>query len=201
MRVGVLGGTFDPIHLGYLLIAEEVRLRLNLQRVIFIPAGQPRLRPHEARASAADRLRMVELATGDNPFYEICTAEIQRSGPTYTVDTLEGLHSRLGTETCLYFIVGADILGKFHLWKDPHRILELCRLVVVARAGEDDFNWSARSAKFPEVDSRVTRLATPLIDISGTDIRERICRGESLHHLVPDTVADYIREHGLFVSG
>jgi nicotinate-nucleotide adenylyltransferase len=201
MRVGVLGGTFDPIHLGHLLIAEEVRLRLDLQQVIFIPAGQPRLRTHEAIADGADRLRMVELATTGNPFFRACAVEVHRSGPTYTVDTLEELHRDQGPDTCLHFIVGEDILGNFHLWKDPDRVLELCRLVVVGRPGADGLETEDWSTKFPRAAARVTRLATPRIDISGTDIRKRVCRGESLRYLVPESVADYIRERGLYLTG
>ena len=114
MRVGVLGGTFDPVHLGHLAIAEEVRIKLDLDRVIFIPAGQPRLRADEYLTPAIDRLRMVELATGDNPQFQVCDIEIQRSGPTFTVDTLVELGQRLDPDTSLYFIVGADILGQLH---------------------------------------------------------------------------------------
>ena len=196
-----MGGTFDPIHLGHLLMGEEVRLRLDLAQVIFIPAAEPRLRPHEARASAADRLHMVELATADNPFFKTCAAEVYRSGPTYTVDTLQELHRDLGTDTCLHFIVGEDILGSFHLWKDPERVLELSRLVVVGRPGVDALDWEDWSAKFPGAATRVTRLATPLIDLSGTGIRQRVCQGESLRYLVPEPVADYIRARGLYLSG
>ncbi len=119
MRIGVLGGTFDPIHLGHLMIAEEVRLRLQLDRIIFIPAGQPRLRADEYLTPAADRLRMVQLATANDPHFQVCDVETRRSGPTYTVDTLEELDQRLGPDASLHFIVGEDILGQFHRWKDP----------------------------------------------------------------------------------
>lgn len=125
--------------------------------------------------------------------------EVHRSGPTYTVDTLEELHRDLGPETCLNFIVGEDILGNFHLWKEPDRVLELCRLVVVGRPISDGLEWSDWSAKFPRAATRAMRLATPRIDVSGTDIRNRVCRGESVRYLVPEPVADYIRERGLYL--
>ena len=135
MRVGVLGGTFDPIHIGHLIIAEEARLRLGLDKVIFMPAGQPRLRASDAHAPAEDRLRMVELAMADNPHFEASSLEVDRAGTTYTVDTLEELHNTFQDEVSLFFIVGEDILEKFHLWKDPERILRLCTLAVVTRKG------------------------------------------------------------------
>ena len=198
MRVGVLGGTFDPIHLGHLLIAEEVRIKLNLERVIFMPAGQPRLRAEEPLSPAADRLRMVELAVASNPHFQACLSDIRRSGPTYTVDTLEELHQQLGAGACLFFIVGEDVLEQFHRWKDPERVLELCHLVVVTRPGQEDFDWPDWTARFFRSTGNTTRLSTPQIDISGSEIRRRASLGQSLRYLVPDAVAEYIQERGLY---
>ena len=198
MRVGVLGGTFDPVHLGHLAIAEEVRIKLDLDRVIFIPAGQPRLRADEYLTSAIDRLRMVELATGDNPYFQVCDIEIQRSGPTYTVDTLVELGQRLGLDTSLYFIVGADILGQFHRWKDPEKVLEACHLVVVSRPGHQDDDWPEWFRGADSVKDKVTQLEIPMVDISGTEIRRRASLGESVRHLVPDLVAEYIQDRKLY---
>ena len=193
-----MGGTFDPIHIGHLIIAEEARLRLGLEKVIFMPAGQPRLRPSDAHASAEDRLRMVELATEDNPHFEACSLEVQRAGTTYTVDTLEELHNTFQEEVSLFFIVGEDILEKFHLWKEPERILRLCTLAVVTR----------KSAASPEVgqwafmfgcnEGSVVRLDSPIIEVSATNIRGRIRRKEPLRYLVPGSVAHYIFEHDLY---
>ena len=198
MRVGILGGTFDPIHIGHLIIAEEARLRLGLDKVIFMPAGQPRLRASDAHASAEDRLRMVELATADNPDFETSSLEVYRAGTTYTVDTLEELHNTLQDEVSLFFIVGEDILEKFHLWKDPDRILRLCTLAVVTRKGAAssyDEDWASR---FGWPDGAVVRLDSPVIEVSATDIRERIHRKEPLRYLVPGPVAHYIFEHNLY---
>ena len=198
VRVGVLGGTFDPVHLGHLAIAEEVRRRLDLDRVIFIPAGQPRLREDEYLTPADDRLRMVALATEGNPHFRVCDLEVQRSGPTYTVDTLDELGRRLGDYSELYFIVGADILGQFHRWKDPERVLDSCHLVVVSRPGHQELDWpewfqSAASAK-----DKITRIEIPMVDISGTEIRRRAGLGESVRSLVPDPVAEYIQDRKLY---
>ena len=200
MRVGVLGGTFDPVHLGHLIVAEEVRLRLELERVIFVPAGQPRLRTDEYLSPAADRLRMVQLATADNPYFQVCDSETRRSGPTYTVDTLDELGRSLETGASLYFIVGSDVLGQFHRWKDPERVLDLCNLVVVTRSGHDDFDWPAWQKSFPQATDKSTLLDTPIVDISGSEIRRRAGRGESVRYLVPDSVAEYIRERNLYAG-
>ena len=198
MRVGVLGGTFDPVHLGHLAIAEEVRIKLDLDRVIFIPAGQPRLRADEYLTPAIDRLRMVELAIGDNPRFQVCDIEIQRSGPTFTVDTLVELGQRLDPDTSLYFIVGADILGQFHRWKDPEKVLEACHLVVVSRAGHQDDDWPEWFQGADSAKDKVTQLEIPMVDISGTEIRRRASLGESVRHLVPDLVAEYIQDRKLY---
>ncbi len=198
MRVGILGGTFDPIHIGHLIIAEEARLKLGLQKVIFMPAGQPRLRPSDAYASAEDRFHMVELATADNPCFETCSLEVHRAGTTYTVDTLDELRNAFPEGASLFFIVGEDILEKFHLWKDPERILQLCTLAVVTRKGaasSDDEGWASR---FGCADGSVVRLDSPVIEVSATDIRERIHRKEPLRYLVPGPVAHYIFEHNLY---
>ena len=198
MRVGVLGGTFDPVHLGHLAIAEEARIKLDLDRFIFIPAGQPRLRADEYLTPAIDRLRMVELATGDNPRFQVCDIEIQRSGPTYTVDTLVELGQRFGLDTSLYFIVGADILGQFHRWKDPEKVLDACHLVVVSRPGHRDDDWPEWFQGADSSKDKVTQLEIPMVDISGTEIRRRASLGESVRHLVPDLVAEYIQDRKLY---
>ena len=198
MRVGVLGGTFDPVHLGHLAIAEEARIKLDLDRFIFIPAGQPRLRADEYLTPAIDRLRMVELATGDNPHFQVCDIEIQRSGPTYTVDTLVELGQRFGPDTSLYFIVGADILGQFHRWKDPEKVLDACHLVVVSRPGHRDDDWPEWFQGADSSKDKVTQLEIPMVDISGTEIRRRASLGESVRRLVPDLVVEYIQDRKLY---
>ena len=200
MRVGVLGGTFDPIHLGHLKIAEEARIKMDLELVLFIPTGQPRLRTDKYLSPVADRLRMVELATSDNPYFQVCDNETRRGGPTYTVDTLIELRGSLGTDASLYFIVGVDILRRFHDWKEPERVLELCNVVVVTRPGHEDFDWPAWLVTFPQAADRLTWLDTITVDISGTEIRRRSWQGKSVHKLVPASVAEYIQERNLYTQ-
>ena len=199
MRVGILGGTFDPIHLGHLIVAEEARVGRDLEQVIFIPAGQPRLKGEEPQATPEQRLRMVELAVASNPHFRVVRNEVDRAGPTYTVDTLEELQGELGPETTLCFILGLDALGQFHRWKDPERIIQMCELVIVNRPGfQNTAVLDEQLARYPAIGSKISLLNIPRIEISSTDIRQRAARGSSLRYLVPDPVADYARAQGLY---
>ena len=197
MRVGVLGGTFDPVHLAHLIIGEEARSQLELDRVLFMPAGQPWLKAGQVLSPAADRLRMVELAVKGNPQFQVCCHEVNRDGPTYTVDTLEELHQELDPDAEFFFIIGQDALDQFHRWKQPERLLQLCRLVVARRLGHDDFDSEVWRRRFSNANEPAF-LAAPLIDISGTEIRRRAAGGGTLRYLVPDAVADYIKKRRLY---
>ena len=202
MRVGILGGTFDPVHLGHLIVAEQARVRLDLDRVIFIPAGQPWLRAEQPAADGPDRLRMVELAVKSNPAFEASSQEIDRPGPTYTVDTLEVLKEELSREpdadTVLHYIIGMDALEQFHRWKDPERVVELCHLVIVNRPGHQGVDVNDVVGRYPEAGTKLTLLNVPRIEISSTEIRKRVSEGISIRYLVPDSVEEYIREQGLY---
>jgi nicotinate-nucleotide adenylyltransferase len=200
MRVGILGGTFDPIHIGHLIIAEESRIRLALDRVLFTPTGQPQLKSEPPIASALHRLNMVRLAVAGNPHFAVSLNEVDRPGPSYTVDTLGELSTELGATTELHFILGMDALQQFHLWRDPERVLELCKLVVVRRPGGQDFEVQELLSRYSQAGNRVVVLSTLLIDISGTDIRHRAAAGLSLRYLVPEAVEQYIREHRLYIA-
>ncbi len=202
MRVGILGGTFDPVHLGHLIVAEQARVRLDLDRVIFIPAGQPWLRAEQPAAGGPDRLRMVELAVKSNPAFEASSQEIDRPGPTYTVDTLEVLTVELsresGADTALHLIIGMDALEQFHRWKDPERVVELCHLVIVNRPGHQGVDVNDVVGRYPEAGTKLTLLNVPRIEISSTEIRKRVSEGISIRYLAPDSVEEYIREQGLY---
>lgn len=201
MQVGILGGTFDPVHLAHLVMAEEARTSMGLSHVLFVPAGEPWLKEGRALSSVSHRVNMVRLAVEDNPHFQVSLAEVQRPGPSYTVDTLEGLVEELGPETALHFILGVDALEEFHRWKEPARILALASLVVVGRPGRPAFEWTAFFSRFPQAEGRVRLLESPLIGISGTEIRQRAEAGASLRYLVPLKVADYIHDHGVYPRG
>ena len=190
MKLGLLGGMFDPIHIGHLRAAEIVREALELDEVVFVPAGVP---PHRERpaASGLDRYAMVALATSAHRAFVPSDVELAREGPSYTVETVAQLRARRpGTEVVL--IVGSDNLPMIAEWREPERLLELCTVAVVERPG---------SAPVPAgglPPTRVHRVEGTALPIASRDLRERIRSGRSVRHLVPDGVADYIDKRGLY---
>ena len=200
-KVCVLGGTFDPIHRGHLIVAGVVRERLSSAEVMLVPAGQPWLKSERAIATAADRLAMVRLAAAGQCGLSVSTIEIERSGPSYTVDTLRALKTVLPSGDELYFILGWDNLLDLPRWHKPEEIIRLCRLVAVPRIGSRVPEAAALEKRLPGLSGRVILLDKPEIDISATVIRERVKLGLPINHLVPDAVGHYIQEHHLYRSG
>lgn len=194
---GVLGGTFDPIHLGHLAIAEQVRESLDLAGVLFVPAGMPWHKPDRLITPATHRIAMVELAIDGNPCFRLSHAEVDRPGPSYAVDTLGSLMS---TYSELVFILSVEALWRFPMWREPSRILELCRLAVVPRHGHRAPGRPWLAEHFPGQEERVLFLDGPDLGQSASDVRERASSGRSIRYLVPDRVADYIRSHHLYTS-
>ncbi len=190
MRTGVLGGTFDPVHLGHLLIAEEARVSLGLDDLLFIPAGQPYFKTGQSVSEACHRMAMVELAVASNPHFTASDVEIGRPGPTYTVDTLTELRKRLGEDRDLFLILGMDSLADLDRWRRPEDILALSTVVGFARPGADVPNGGKRG--------RIQLLDGPQVDISGSDIRRRVAAGLSIRYMVPEPVEEYIYEHRLY---
>lgn len=197
-RIGVLGGTFDPIHLGHLVVGEEARDRLGLDRLIFMPAGSPRLKEHAPLASALQRLEMVRLAVADDGASEVSRREVDRQGSTYTVDTIAELREQLSESDQVYFMVGMDALEQFDRWKEPERLLGMCNLVVVNRVGHQRVDVNDFVGRFPQAGPGLTLLTVPRLEISSTDIRNRVRDGRSIKHLTPTLVVDYIRREGLY---
>ncbi len=198
MRIGILGGTFDPIHMGHLLIAEESRVSLGLDRVLFVPAGRPWLKEGQPLTEAFHRVRMVELATASNPHFRALLNEIDRPGLTYTVDTLQELHAELGAEAELFFILGVDAFESFHRWKEPDQILGLCQLVVVSRPGYGEEQLGQIMARYESSRDRIVLLQVHNVDFSATEIRRRAALGLSFKYQVPEAVEKYILEQGLY---
>ncbi|MEE8373732.1 MAG: nicotinate-nucleotide adenylyltransferase [Dehalococcoidia bacterium] len=201
LRIGVFGGTFDPIHSGHLVIAEDVRLKLGLEEVLFMPAGQPWLKAERDVTEAAHRLEMAMLATALNPHFNVSTIELDRPGPTYTVDTIAELKSGVAAGAELCFILGLDALAELPQWKDPERLVNMCRLVGLRRPGYEKIDFRPLESGVPNASERVMMVDTPLIDVSATDIRSRVSRGISIRDLVPRVVEDYIAQHGLYRRG
>lgn len=192
-RLGLMGGTFDPIHYGHLVAAEEARVALGLERVLFIPAGTPWQKERRSVTPAEQRYEMTKLAADDNEFFEISRVEMEHEGPTYTIETLRMMRETLGTETGLYFVTGADAILQILTWKDPKEALELATFVAVSRPGHDLHELSELG-----VSDRVMRLEIPALAISSTDIRRRVAEGRPIRYLVPEQVRRYIEEQGLY---
>ncbi len=200
MNSGVLGGTFDPIHNGHLAVAEEVRARLRLDEILFVPAGQPWLKADSPILEATHRVEMVRLAIADKAYCKVSTMEVDRGGPSYTVDTMSELRGQIGDGEELYFILGWDSLGEIPQWKEPLRIIKMCRLVAVPRPGYPRPDLESLEASIPGLSQRVIILDKPEIDISASEIRERVARGLSINGLVPEAVERYIGEEGLYAA-
>ena len=200
MNIGVLGGTFDPIHTGHLIVAEEVRARLNLAVVLFVPAGQPWLKPDIPVSAAEHRVQMVRLAIADKPYFKLSTMEIERPGPSYTVDTIAELQRQLGAEDELFFILGWDSLTELPRWHEPSQLIKMCRLVAVPRPGYPHPRLKSLECALPGLAQNVMLMDKPEIDIDATEIRNRVAQGLSIRHLVPEPVERYIKQHKLYIG-
>lgn len=196
--VGILGGTFDPVHHGHLVIAEEAREALGLERVLLVPAASPPHKPGRPVTDAVHRLAMAELAVAGNPAFSVGRLELDRGGTSYTVDTLEALLADGLVDP--WFILSAEALAEFPAWREPGRILDLARLAVVPRGGSDPLGPDWFAARYPGRGDRVRFLAGPLLPISGSVVRRRAAAGRSVRYLVPDAVAAYIAQHSLYTD-
>ena len=195
-----MGGTFDPVHIGHLIIAEAVRVQLRLGKVLFVPAGQPWLKLQHPITPVSYRVEMLRLAILPNIHFELSDVEVERSGPSYTIDTMVELRNRLGAQADLFFILGCDALAQFADWKEPSKLIQLCRLAVVPRANLAFSALEDLERHIPGITDRVSYVATPIIDISSSQIRERVARGLSIRYLVPDKVEEYIAQRRLYRS-
>jgi nicotinate-nucleotide adenylyltransferase len=193
-RLGVLGGSFDPPHLGHLAIAQAAQEQLPLDRVLWVPAGLP---PHKTNhADDHHRVAMTELTISDNPRFSLSRLDVDRPGPHFTSDLLALLHAEFCGQAQFWFVVGSDSLRDLASWHEPARILGYCRLAVYPRHAR--INWRALKKVVPEVRTRVDRLAGKPLSISSTKIRERLRKGESIRDWVHPQVESYIRQHGLY---
>jgi nicotinate-nucleotide adenylyltransferase len=197
VNLGVMGGTFDPIHLGHLAVAEEAREVLDLERILFVPAGLPPHKPAGEVTSIEHRLAMVELAIADNRAFELSRIEVDRPGPSYTVDTLETLAAGGDRVTV---ILSAETFAELPTWHEPWRLFEAARVAVAPRWGypAPDPDWLA--ATFPGREDRVSYLEGPRLGVSSTALRARVAAGRSIRYLVPQPVAAYIAANNLYTA-
>jgi len=188
-----MGGTFDPIHHGHLVAASEVQAWFDLDEVVFVPTGDPWQKSHREVSAAEDRYLMTVIATASNPLFTVSRVDIDRDGPTYTIDTLRDLHREL-PDAELYFITGADALSEIFTWRDAAELFELAHFVGCTRPGYDMDPTTLTG--IPE--GRVTIVEIPALAISSSDCRDRKRRGEPVWYLVPDGVVQYISKHHLY---
>lgn len=192
MKVAIMGGTFNPIHYAHLLSAEQVREGLGYDKILFVPAARP---PHKSQpdlVSAEHRYQMVLLATADNPYFEVSRIELERAGPSYTIQTIKALQPIYGKETELAWIIGADSLIEYKIWKDFNDVLAQCTMIVTTRP-----NYKLDSVPL-EIRNRVVTFQITGSDISATEIRERVRNNISIRYLVPESVVTYINQHRLY---
>ncbi|HUG17320.1 MAG TPA: nicotinate-nucleotide adenylyltransferase [Thermomicrobiales bacterium] len=198
-RVGVFGGTFDPIHVGHLIVADVLRSALKLSEVRFLPAGRPPHKPDQQLSSDHDRVAMLGLALQDCPRFTISTMEIERAGPSYTADTVQSIRRDLSPESELYFLMGQDSLRDLPTWHQPWRIVDHARIGVALRPGVDVVLTDVFEA-MPSARGRIDLVSVPLIGISSSDIRKAVASGGPIRFQVPPAVADYIQAHGLYLQ-
>jgi nicotinate-nucleotide adenylyltransferase len=200
-RIGVLGGTFDPVHYGHLVIAEEVYAALQLTEMVFVPAGQPPHKTNVEITAAEHRLKMLALAIASNPHFTISRVDLDRPGPSYTVDMLQLLRKLWGEHTAIYFIIGGDSLEDLLSWHNPSGILEqLTHLVAVRRPGHSEsetyYDWL--ETRLPGIMQRLLVVDAPQFDISATDLRQRVSEGRPIKYQTPESVESYIVQYGLY---
>jgi nicotinate-nucleotide adenylyltransferase len=195
-RVGIMGGTFDPVHIGHLVTAEAAREEFGLQSVVFVPSGNP---PHKAPGAVSDfwhRYHMALLATATNPFFEVSRLEHERGGYSYTVDTVRAFRQLYGAGTELFFITGADAILEIVGWKQPEELFAMCRFIAAARPGYDLRQINALLGEY--FSGSVSVLENPVLSISSSDVRGRVRRGTSIKYLVPEAVESYIMKSRLY---
>jgi nicotinate-nucleotide adenylyltransferase len=193
-RVGIMGGTFDPIHYGHLVTAEEAVMQFALDEVVFVPTGNPWMKADRPVSPTEDRYLMTVVATASNPRFSVSRAEIDREGPTYTVDTLRQLADD-HPDAELYFITGADAMLEIFDWKDPEEVLSLAHFIAATRPGYDLARFEAAA---PTHHPKVSTMDIPALAISSSDIRARVHEGRAIRYLLPDGVRSYIEKQGLY---
>ena len=197
-KIGILGGTFDPPHIGHLWLASLAADSLGLDRVLLMPAARPPHKGGRTISNAADRILMTRLAIVDNPLLEISLVEIERPGPSYTVDSLEALHAHYGPTARLVLVMAADSLARIDTWREPDRILELAEWAVGPRPGSPFPDRASLRDRFGKAADRIHLLEGPGLEVSGTQIRRRVAAGRVIRYLVPAVVEELIRARGLY---
>ncbi len=197
-HLGIMGGTFDPIHYGHLVTAEGARYSFGLDRVIFVPSGRPPHKPGHLVSDPLDRYKMTCLAVATNPFFCASAIEVERPGPSFTIDTVRAV-MQLYPGAKIYFITGADALLEIFKWKDFDILLTICNFVAATRPGYRLFELREKTATLPPgLKQNISYMEVPALAISSTDIRQRVHDGRPVKYLLPESVEDYIKENNLY---
>ena len=211
-RLGLYGGSFNPIHGGHLIVARAIAERLDLERLVFLPSARPPHKDGETLAAPAHRAEMVRLAIEGEPVFELSDFDLTREGPSYTIDTAAHFRELHGSDAALHWIIGADSLAELTTWHRVGALVDTCRIITAARPGRhcsessgtrERIDWNQLRTALSEAQIaglKADVLETPVIEISSTDVRKRIRQGKSIRYLVPDRVRTYIEEHGLYRS-
>lgn len=197
LRAGLLGGSFDPPHIGHLRLAEEARDQLNLSLVFLVPAGQPPHKLDRTMTPVADRVHMTELAIASNPAFRLSRVDADRPGPHYTIDLVRLVREQLPEDAELFFLMGFDSLRDLPTWREPAHLIRSVQLVALTRP-DVPIDWESLEASLPGVRERVTLLDMPELEIASNDIRRRVREGRSIRYMVTDPVREYIEERGLY---
>ncbi len=197
-RIGIMGGTFDPIHYGHLVTAEAARVEYGLEKVVFVPAGNPPHKTERRIADAGHRYHMVKLACKTNPYFRVSRVEIEREGYSYTLDTVAHFRAKYGKETELFFITGADAIREILDW---HRVGDLMRICYFIAATRPGYHFDEAQNLPPEFAARVSSLNVTALAISSSQIRGMVENQKSIKYLLPEVVEEYIRKHALYVGG
>jgi nicotinate-nucleotide adenylyltransferase len=200
-RIGILGGTFDPPHVGHLWLGAMAADAMTLDRVLFVPAAQPPHKRDQVVTRAADRMLLTRLAIATDPAFELSGIELERPGPSYTIDTVEELQALYGATTTLFLVMAADSLDTIDTWREPDRLLERVEWIVGPRPGTSLPDRAALEGRFGEHAARIHLLAGPSLDVSSSAIRRRVAAGHTIRYLVPRGVEELIVERGLYRRG
>jgi nicotinate-nucleotide adenylyltransferase len=198
-KIGIIGGTFDPVHLGHLAVAEEACRQVGLAEMIFLPAGHPYFKAAALISPAEHRVKMLELAIVDKPKYKISLLEIQRPGPSYAVETVAKIKSQRPPEDEIFFIMGWDSLLTLPRWEQPERLISLCKIIASPRPGYSKPDIDLIEKDLPGISQLTLVMEKPLVNISATEIRERVRRGLPVDNMVTPSVAKYIKEKRLYI--
>lgn len=200
MRIGIMGGTFDPIHIGHLISAEYARENMKLDKILFMPSGNHPFKENSKVTDSNIRVEMTSIAIAENPYFEISKIGVDRKGTNYTIDDMRELKEKYPNDE-IYFIIGSDIIEEIEKWKDFYKLTRLCKFILFDRWGKDQDKLDEKIKELELLYAMdITKIKSPIVEISSTAIRNRAREGLSIKYMVPKTVEDYIIKYGMYLD-